>query len=200
LARNVGKKRWQDKPDIGASLISIAPLPLPVMIAGVVRNEASMRYLLAVLTLISTAAITSGVRADDCKPVADALSRTAIVPNHVLVVSRSLGKIEAVHLENAYYETFQGVWKQLPYNDAEQAARMSGAFQGKKADCVLRGAETIGDRAVQHYGATEHLRSGEALHDFWIATDNGQLLKSFTTFTSDEVTMSYDYTDIKAPL
>ena len=86
----------------------------------------------------------------------------ALHPDDVDAISRSLGKIETVHTQNAYYETFQGIWKQLPYNDAEQAARKIGAFQGKKADCVLRGSETIGDRAVQHFAATEHLKSGDS--------------------------------------
>jgi hypothetical protein len=154
-----------------------------------------MKTLAAVFVLISTAA-----RADDCKPVADALAKTATVPNHTLVISQSLGRIEAVHTQNAYYETFQGVWKQLPYNDAEQAARKIAAFQGKKADCALRGAETIGDRAVQHYSATEHLKSGDVVEEYWIAIEGGQLLKSSTKFPGDDVTTAYDYADIKAPL
>ena len=159
-----------------------------------------MKYLAAVFALLSTAAMTTDVRADDCKPIADALARTATVPNHALVISRSLGTIETVHTQNAYYETFQGVWKQLPYNDAEQAARKIGAFQNKKADCALRGAETIGDRAVQHFAATEHLKGGDSFEEYWISTEGGQLLKSSTKVPGDEVTTSYDYTDIKPPL
>lgn len=44
-----------------------------------------MKTLLAIFTLMTSAAITSGVRADDCKPVADALAKTATVPNRTLV-------------------------------------------------------------------------------------------------------------------
>jgi hypothetical protein len=144
--------------------------------------------------------MTACVRADDCKPVAEALSKTALVPNHVLIISRLVGRVETVHLENTYYETFQGVWKQRPYNDAEQAARMSGAFQGNKADCTLRGLEAIGDQAAQRYTATEHLKRGDAVHELWISTANGQLLKDFMKFDGDEITMTYDYADIKAPM
>src|SRR5665213_1896412 len=104
-----------------------------------------MKVRSAVFALMTSAALTSPARTDDCKPVADALAKTATVPNHTLVISQSLGKIETVHTQNAYYETFQGVWKHLPYNDAEQAARKIAAFQGKKADCALCGTETIGD-------------------------------------------------------
>jgi len=73
-----------------------------------------------------------------------------------------------------------------------------GAFQGNKADCALRGRETIGDREVQHFAATEHLKSGDAFEEYWIAIEGGQLLKSSTKFPGDEVTTAYDYADIKA--
>ena len=149
---------------------------------------------------LMTGAMTSNACADDCKPVADALAKTATVPNHTLVISQSLGKIETVQTQNAYYETFQGVWKQLPYNDAEQAARKLAAFQGKKADCALRGTETIGDRTVQHHSATEHLKNGDTFEEYWIAIEGGQLLKSSTRLPGDEVTTTYDYADIKAPM
>lgn len=154
-----------------------------------------MKYLAAVFTLLST-----GAWADDCKPISDALAKTATVPNHALIISKQVGKVEIVHTENAYYETFQGVWKLLPYDDAEQAARMISAFQGKKADCILLGAETIGDQAVQHYAATEHLKNNETIQDFWISSTTGQLLKSVIQFRGDEITMTYDYADIKAPM
>jgi hypothetical protein len=159
-----------------------------------------MKYWVAVFALISTGAMTPDARADDCKPVAEALAKTATVPNRTLVISQSLGRIETVHTQNAYYETFQGVWKQLPYNDAEQAARKLAAFQGKKADCALRGAETIGDRAVQHYAAIEHLKNGDTSEEYWIAAEGGQLLKSSTKLPGDEVITTYDYADIKAPM
>ena len=154
-----------------------------------------MKTLVAVFALISTAAC-----ADDCKPIADALAKTATVPNHTWVISQALGRIETVHTQNAFYETFQGVWKQLPYDDAEQAARKIGAFQGNKADCALRGRETIGEQPVQHFAATEHLKSGDSFEEYWIAIEGGQLLKSSTKFPGDEVTTAYDYADIKAPL
>ena len=154
-----------------------------------------MKTLVAVFALISTAAC-----ADDCKPIADALAKTATVPNHALVISQSLGRIETVHTQNAYYETFQGVWKQLPYNDAEQAARKIAAFQGKKADCALRGTETIDGRPVQHFAATEHLKGGDVPEEYWISVEGGQLLKSSTKLRDDEVTTTYDYADIKTPM
>ena len=158
-----------------------------------------MKYSVTVFALISAGAMTTQTWAD-CKPVAEALARTATVPNHTLVISRSLGKIETVHTQNAYYETFQGVWRQLPYDDAEQAARKIAAFQGKKADCALRGTDVIGDQPVQHFVATEHLKGGDAVEEYWIAVDGGQLLKSSTKFPGDEVTTNYDYADIKAPM
>ena len=153
-----------------------------------------------VLTLVSIVAAPIAARADDCKPIADALAKTATVPNHTLAVSRSLGKIEGVHTQNAYYAAFQGVWKQLPYNDAEQAVRKIAAFQGKKADCALRGTEVIDGRPVQYFAATEHLKGGDAVEEYWISTEGGQLLKSTTKFPGDEVTTTYDYADIKAPM
>ena len=153
------------------------------------------KYLAAVVLVWSTAA-----SANDCKPIADALAKVATAPNHSLVISQSLGKIETVHTHNAFYETFQGVWKQLPYDDAEQAARKTSAFEGSKADCVLRGTETIGDRAVQHFSATEHLKNGDVAEEYWIATEGGQLLKSATHLPADEITTTYDYADIKAPM
>jgi hypothetical protein len=160
----------------------------------------TMKLWVAALALLSTGAMPIAARADDCKPVAEALARTATVPNHTLVISQSLGKIETVHTQNAYYESFQGVWKQLPYDDSEQAARKIAAFQGKKADCALRGTETIGDRAVQHYTATEHLRNGDVSEEYWITSEGGQLLKSTTKLPRDDVTTTYDYADIKAPM
>ena len=159
-----------------------------------------MKVLLIAFVFVTSGAMPIAVRANDCKPIADALAKTAIVPNHTLAVSRSLGKLEGVHTQNAYYAVFQGVWKQLPYDDAEQAARKIAAFQGKKADCALRGTETIDGRPVQHFAATEHLKGGDAIEEYWISTEGGQLLKSSTKFPGDEVTTSYDYADIKAPM
>ena len=159
-----------------------------------------MKVLLIAFVFVTSGVTSSAARADDCKPVADALAKTATVPNHTLVISRSLGKIEGVHTQNAYYETFQGVWKQLPYNDAEQAARKIAAFQGKKADCALRGTETIDGRPVQHFAATEHLKGGDVPEEYWISVEGGQLLKSSTKLRDDEVTTTYDYADIKAPM
>jgi hypothetical protein len=170
------------------------------MMPTVVRSEASMRYLLAVFTLISTATMTTGARADDCKPVLDALVRIVTVPNHAMVTSRALGKFETVHTENALYETSGGAWKRLPYNDADEASLKVVSFRNKKADCTLRGTETINGQAVQHYAVTEHLKVGEALDEIWISNAAGLVLKSTTKFPADDVTTIYDYTDIKAPL
>ena len=128
-----------------------------------------MKYSVTVFALISAGAMTTRTWAD-CKPIAEALAKTATVPNHTLAVSRSLGKIEAVHTQNAYYATFQGVWKQLPYDDAEQAARKIAAFQGKKADCALRGTEVVDGRPVQHFSATEHLKGGDAVEEYCRST------------------------------
>lgn len=155
-----------------------------------------MKYLVVLLALIST-----GARADDCKPIADAMAKIATVPNHAMVISRELGKFETVHTQNAYYETFQGKWKQIPYNDAEQASRLADAFQNKNADCTLRGTETIGGQATQHYAATQHLKGGtDASNDLWISNATGLILKNYLKFSRDELTMTYDYIDIKAPL
>lgn len=155
----------------------------------------AMKCLVALFALTSTS-----VRADNCKPIADALVKIATVPNHAVIMSRTLGTFETVHTQNALYESFQGKWKQLPYNDAEDASRKANAFQDTKVDCTLRGAETIGDQAVQHYAATEHLKGGAVFDEFWISSASGLILKSSLTFSKDDITTTYDYANIKAPL
>jgi hypothetical protein len=57
----------------------------------------------------------------------------------------------------------------------------------------------LGGQAVQHYAVAEHLKGGDALSEFWISTSTGLLLKRYGKLADDEVTMSYDYTNVKAP-
>jgi hypothetical protein len=152
-----------------------------------------MKYLAAVFALMS-----SGAWADDCKPIADALAKTATVPNHARITSRTLGKFETVHTENALYETFGGNWKQLPYSDIAEASRLASAY--KNADCTLRDSEAMNGQAARHYAVTEHLKDADALNEFWISNATGLILKSYTKFSRDELTTTYDYIDIKAPL
>jgi hypothetical protein len=151
------------------------------------------KYLGVLLALMSSAAW-----ANDCKPVTDAMAKTAIAPNHAVIVSRTLGTYETVHIENALYDIFQGKWRRLPYDDAAEALRLGSAYQN--ADCKLRGAEAFNGQPIRHYAVTEHLRNDKVFNEFWISEATGLILKSYTKFSRDELTTTYDYRDIKAPM
>ena len=118
--------------------------------------------------------MTTAACADDCKPIADRAGqdRDRCQP-HL--------RYQPLAWQNRNREYAKCLLRNLlrrletvPYDDAERAARKIAACQGKKADCALRGLETIGDRAVQHYTATEHLKNGDVSEEYWIAVDGGQ--------------------------
>jgi hypothetical protein len=156
-----------------------------------------MRYLIPILVFVTTHA-----HAENCKPIADALAKSAITPSYQTMTGNLLGKPftnEGLQSGDALYVKLGSIWDKRLYDRAKETARAVYMFEAKTPVCTLLGSDIVSGQTTEHYSATEHLIDSDVEEvDFWISPATGLMVRWHSRFSGGDVTKNYDYDDIDA--
>jgi hypothetical protein len=143
----------------------------------------SLPRVLAVL-LLSSAGVC---RADDCKPITDALEKMNSTPVHITWSVRTFdaqGKCKMVTV---------GLSKRNVGRDSSFAADERAPAMDL---CRHVGLETFKTQPVQHYYAISEAPD-RIVSEFWISVETGYLVRRFASSPASESKWEYDYVSEK---
>jgi hypothetical protein len=138
------------------------------------------RFLAIVIVLFATVC-----RADDCKPVAEALEKLDGTPVRVTMIKRKWDAQGHCTVSVSLFRQNVGARSYTPVE----------AVPAPSTDiCRQVGLETLNGQAVQHYyTATSPPAADRRISELWISSATGRILKRFELYQGNELTWKYDY-------